>query len=352
MLVPGKRRRQLVAETSSCPTSGRRLLVTDQVSKQVFLIDTGSDLCCFPRSYFHDRRAASSFELSAANSSIIKTYGYAPFTLNFKGLRRTYPWRFVVADVATPIIGADFLAHYGLLPDCRHNQLIEQNTGLTSSGLPGRANQPSVRFLAPAASSAFSDQDILDEFPELTRPGGTPREVRHSTVHHIKTTPGPPVHCRARRLAPDRLCIAKHEFENMVREGIARRSQSPWSSPLHLVPKKTTGWRPCGDYRFLNARTIPDRYPVKNIQDCSHRIHGSRVFSVVDLVKAYTQIPVNPADVPKTAIITPFGLFEFPFMSFGLRNAGQTFQRFIDEVVSDLDFCFPYLDDILKNNMA
>ena len=88
----------------------------------------------------------------------------------------------------------------------------------------------------------------------------------------------------------------------------------------------------------MNARTIPDRYPVKNIQDCSHRIHGSHVFSVVDLVKAYTQIPVNPADVPRTAIITPFGLFEFPFMSFGLRNAGQTFQRFIDEVVSDLEF--------------
>jgi len=100
-----------------------------------------------------------------------------------------------------------------------------------------------------------------------------------------------------------------------------------------MVPKKTEGsWRPCGDYRYLNARTVPDRYPPKHIHDCSHRLRGCAVFSVIDMVKAYTQIPVHKPDVPNTAIITPSGLFEFPFMSFGLRNAGQTFQRFIDEV--------------------
>ncbi|KAK8771093.1 hypothetical protein V5799_025663 [Amblyomma americanum] len=141
--------------------------------------------------------------------------------------------------------------------------------------------------------------------------------------------------------------IAKAEFEAMLREGIACRSDGPWASPLHLVPKKTEGWRPCGNYHALNARTIQDRYPVHHIQDFAHRIYGCHVFSVLDLVKAYTQIPVNPDDAPKTAIITPFGLFKFPFMSFGLRNDGQTFQRFIDEVVRGIDFCFVNLDDIL-----
>jgi hypothetical protein len=116
---------------------------------------------------------------------------------------------------------------------------------------------------------------------------------------------------------------------------------------LHIVPKKDNGWHPCGDYRALNSRTIPDRYPVHNIHDYSHQLFGCSIFSKIDLVQAYTQIPVHPEDIQKMAITSPFGLFEFPFMSFSLRNTAQTFQHFMDDILQGLDFCFAYLDDIL-----
>jgi hypothetical protein len=245
----------------------------------------------------------------------------------------------VVADVQLPIIGVDLLSHYGLLVDCR-NRLLDGVTSLSTPGLIAPPSVPSVKTIA----GGTPPDTLLEEFSELTRTTGIHREVRHK--HHIRTTPGPPVACRPRRLAPDRLAVDKAEFDAMLRDGTARRAEGPWSSALHFVPNDS-GWRPCGDYRALDARTIPDRYSVPHIQDYAHRLSGCTTFSKIDLARAYHQVPVHPDDTQKTAITTPFGFFEFPVISFGLRNAAQTFQRFMDDILKDLDFCFAYLDDIL-----
>ena len=94
-----------------------------------------------------------------------------------------------------------------------------------------------------------------------------------------------------------------------------------------MVAKPSGGWRACGEYRALNAVSEDDPYPMPHLQDFAINLEGKNIFSKIDLVRAYNQVPMHAADTAKTAIVTPFGLFEYLRMPFGLKNAAQTFQR-------------------------
>ncbi len=166
-------------------------------------------------------------------------------------------------------------------------------------------------------------------------------------VRHVIRTVGQPATTKFRRLDPTWLAAAKREFQSMLDEGVIRCSSSQWSSPLHMVQKPYGSWRPCGDYRQLNLQTVEDKHPLPNMADLAARLDRCKLFSKLDLQKGYLQVPVAVKDIAKTVIITPFGLFEFTRMPFGLRNAGMTFQRLMDSVLGNLPFAFVYLDDIL-----
>lgn len=319
-----------------------RLIILDNESGLNFLVDTGADISIIPRSCVTGVGSTpSSFKLYAANRTTINTYGQKLLSLKLK-LRRNFSWNFTVADVSRCILGADFLVHYGLLVDLKNKRLIDEKTNLSSIGIVSYEEYSSVSTVS--ADTPF--RDILSEFPAITRPFVFTGLPTHDVQHHI-VTKGTPIAERARRLTGEKLDAAKADFEFMLSQGICYRSESQWASPLHQVKKKSGGWRSCGDYRRLNNVTEPDRYPIPHLNDFSHRLRDCKIFSTIDLTRAYNQVPVAPEDRAKTAVITPFGLFEFRVMTFGLCNAAQAFQRFMDTVTRGLDFVFCYIDDIL-----
>lgn len=248
----------------------------------------------------------------------------------------------MVADVTSPIIGADFIRHHDLLIDLKRNRLIDNKTKLESRCNKDFAISP-VEIKTFDTTNRFAN--ILSEFADITKlkPYGA---TTKSTITHRIITNGQPVFARPRRLDPEKLKSARTEFEFLMRAGICRPSSSNWASPLHMVKKIDGTWRPCGDYRALNTITVPDRYPLPYLTDFTSILRGKSIFSKIDLQKAFHQVPIDDEDVPKTAITTPFGLYEFMYMTFGLCNAAQTFQRLIHEVLRGLDFVFPYIDDL------
>jgi hypothetical protein len=121
-----------------------------------------------------------------------------------------------------------------------------------------------------------------------------------------------PIWTPSRRLNPEKYKVAKETFDEMLKLGIIGLWKSQWASFLHVVSNADRGWRPCGDYRRLKESTKANSYPSPHIQDFAGQLHGANIFSKVDLVRGYHQIPVLEADICKTAVITPIGLFEFP----------------------------------------
>ncbi|KAL5516832.1 hypothetical protein EMCRGX_G002255 [Ephydatia muelleri] len=186
--------------------------------------------------------------------------------------------------------------------------------------------------------------DLHKDFADVIRntPGRT-----NLAVHSIETN-GPPT-----RLPPYRLpyCYrdsVKEELEEMLKHGVIERSNSPWASPMVLVKKKDGSLRVCVDFRRLNGVTRQDAYPMPRIDELIDRLGRAKVITTLDLSKGYWQVPVAAEDRAKTAFSSPYGLFQFTVMPFGLQGAPATFQRMMDELLRGTEgYSAAYLDDIV-----
>ena len=136
-----------------------------------------------------------------------------------------------------PLLGADFLRSHSLLVDLKGRRLVDaaifHSAPLNPSAFP-------APHLGAISTSTDQYDSLLAEFPDVTTPNFLQSPTKH-TVEHFITTNGTPVHARAHRLSPEKLAIAKAEFDRMEDMGIVRRSSSPWESPLHMFPKNSGG---------------------------------------------------------------------------------------------------------------
>ena len=141
----------------------------------------------------------------------------------------------------------------------------------------------------------------------------------------------------------------KEKTEKLLNKGIIRESQSPFNSPLWIVPKKSNKLRMVIDYRKINEDTGQDAYPLPVMDDILDQLGKAKFFSAFDLSAGFHQIPMRERDKKYTAFSTSQGHFEYNRMPFGFRNAPATFQRMKDNAFRGLigNKCFAYIDDIV-----
>jgi hypothetical protein len=155
---------------------------------------------------------------------------------------------------------------------------------------------------------------------------------------------------RAYRVSGPELVELKKQIDELLEKGYIRPSTSPWAALVLFVEKKDGTKRMCIDYMALNEITIKNKYPFPRIEDLFDQLRGARVFSKIDLRIGYHQLRIRPSDIPKTAFITKYELYEYTVMSFGLTNAPAFFMYLMNSVFMDyLDkFVVVFIDDILK----
>ena len=157
--------------------------------------------------------------------------------------------------------------------DCNNKRLIDQCTerSIVVQHMVNRIEKFSINFVQVPEEV----KSLLNKYPSLVTPKNIDNSaVPNSKVEHCKDTGDSPTYGKSRQLSEDKLKIVKNEFKSLLDNGIIRPSKSSWSSPLHLVPKSNPGeYRPCGDYRVVNSKTVPDRYPLPNIHSISSKLY-------------------------------------------------------------------------------
>ena len=191
---------------------------------------------------------------------------------------------------------------------------------------------------------------LLSEYPDVVATKddklGCTNVIEHRVVLEKGTSP---IYIPAYRIPVKIKSEVEKIVEGWEREGIIRKSSSEFNFPLLAVPKKDGTYRVCVDFRKLNEKTVPDRYPAACMQDLVTQIGGKKIYSSIDLLQGFLQVPMEENSKKYTAFSTPTGHWEFERMPFGLQGSPITFTRLVNTVFHGMlgKSIFIYMDDLL-----
>lgn len=208
-----------------------RLHIMDKNTRQKYLIYSGSIISVIPWTTTTNKQ--TTFHLTAANGSIIHTYGHRLLTIHLD-LKRQFKWIVVVADVKTPIIGADFITHYGFLIDLKQHKLIDSATKVNISANIVETELHTLAAVDPKKIIPQSFLKLIAQYPKWPTKTFSNRE-REDIAHHFIVSDGLLMTHRTRKLSNEKLVAVKQEIQKLMDLGTVRLSTSSWSSPIHLT---------------------------------------------------------------------------------------------------------------------
>ena len=336
-----------ICSTGSSQDKNVRPYMKDPKSERWMLVDTGAVVTVWPKADFPEAKLNDKLCLQAVNRSKIPTFGTR--IKDYKIGRKTYRHEVILADVAEPVIGFDFLRKFllSLIWDLEEKQmdLVDKKASITKRLSMRNIHSGTLLSLAPVETNTAEDmhktfqqysqaqsqksQDaaepeiipkkykrLLDKYPEVLKENFKIKTPKHGVVHTIQTGNCSPCHAKVRPLMPGSPKAIKaekncRELENLgIVEMVKATEATPWTSAIHLVPKPDGDWRCTGDFRHLNDKTVLDAYPLPNIRHFTSKIRGSKLFSRIDLKKAFHHVPLDEASQLKTASVTPWGTFK------------------------------------------
>jgi hypothetical protein len=210
----------------------------------------------------------------------------------------------------------------------------------------GVANRAKVNQLGASQGSKVPVvNEFFDVFPEELPGMLSDQDIQFV----IELTPGTtPIYKTPYRMATPELVKLK-DIKELLEKGFILPSSSPWGAPMIFVPKNDGTQRLCVNYRALNEVTVKNKYPLPRIDDLFDQLRGACVFSKIDLRSGYHQLKIRECDIPKTAFVSRYGLYEYTVMLFGLTNAPAYFMYLMNKVFMEyLDkFVVVFIDDIL-----